>query len=76
MTTESEWYYYHQYRLLAARGMVKHLTCPDCGSNLITRIRKDDDDVWLWCAADDAWTRPGLDVFTQIKAVVREHTLD
>lgn len=71
------WHYFHTYRRLANEGRVKYLTCPDCDTRLDTRLRPNDDtdSLWLWCATCDAWTKPGLDLFDQVKAVVHEHLL-
>lgn len=67
-----EWSIFHEYRHLSAQGKVKPLTCPDCDNDLIT-VLSDNDEPALWCFFCDTLIRPGLDVYDQIRAVVREH---
>lgn len=68
----SDWQYFHAYRHLAEEGTVKHITCPDCGTKMVTRMGEDDEPV-LWCYTDDTILKPGLDLIHQIRAVVNEH---
>jgi hypothetical protein len=74
---EQQWSVYHSFRHLVDEGRVKPLVCPDCDTPVATRIRRYselEDEPWLWCPTCDAWTRPGLDLYSRILAVVREHT--
>lgn len=68
-----EWELVHAYRHLADEGKVKHITCPDDGEKLISRIGDDDSPVF-WCPTCDTMIRPGLDMRDQMRAVVMEHT--
>ncbi|AXG66137.1 hypothetical protein SEA_ANNADREAMY_13 [Streptomyces phage Annadreamy] len=67
-----EWSIFHEYRHLADSGKVKHLQCPDCTGHLITRLGTEDEPV-LWCPSCDTRIQPGLDLYDQIRAVVKEH---
>ena len=69
-----EWSIFHSYRRLAEEGKVKLIQCPDCQGNLTTRLGEDDNPL-LWCSKCDVKIRPGLDIYDQIKAVVREHNV-
>lgn len=72
---EQEWWVYHTYRRLADEGKVRHLLCPDCETQLVTRLNSAEgsEDVWLWCSFCDSMKRPGLNIYAQILAVVKEH---
>jgi len=67
-----EWSIFHNYRRLAQDGKAKPLTCPDCDNQLFTQADENNDPI-LWCIACDTKILPGLDMYDQIKAVVREH---
>jgi len=69
-----EWKYFHRYNDLAHEGRVKFLSCPDCSTNLVSQMDNNADPV-LWCCVCDVIIRPGLDLYDQIRAVVREHHL-
>lgn len=69
-----EWHYFHEYRRLSEEGKVKHLSCPDCNNKLTTVLGTGDEPV-LWCAVCDTLIKPGLDVYDQIRAVVKEHNV-
>lgn len=67
-----EWSDVHEYRRLADYGLVKHLTCPnDDDGQLMSRIGDNDDPVF-WCPVCDTVITPGLDMISQIRAVVSE----
>ncbi|XAO35212.1 hypothetical protein SEA_FRANCOB_12 [Streptomyces phage Francob] len=70
-----EWYLFHEYRRLADKGKAKHLVCPDC-NNKLTTVLGTDDEPRLWCVQCDTIIKPGLDVYDQIRAVVKEHNLE
>lgn len=70
-----EWSYFHSYRKLAENGKVKFLQCPDCSATLVTMGDEDNNPV-LWCSHCDSTIRPGLDLYDQIRAVVREHNVE
>lgn len=69
-----EWYYFHAYNHLASEGKVKPLSCPNCDTKLAT-VLGDNDEPALWCRICDTLIKPGLDVYDQIRAVVKEHNV-
>jgi hypothetical protein len=70
-----EWKYFHAYRNLAEDGKVKFLQCPDCSSTLVTQPGPNEEPQ-LWCYTCDSAIKPGLDVYDQIRAVVKEHEIE
>jgi hypothetical protein len=65
---------FHAYNNLVDDGLVKPLTCPDCEHPLITRATEDGDPLLacVWC---DTITQPGLGLYSQVLAVVKEHNV-
>jgi hypothetical protein len=71
----------HSYKKLSDNDMVKPLTCPDCGSaySIIARWTKDrviEEIPGLHCYACNSTVIPGLEVLSNIRAVVKEHSYD
>ena len=64
----------HTYNLLAAQGDAAPLVCPDCNNKFISTIDVNSYESLpaLYCLACNATTRPGLDFWDQIRAVVLE----
>src|ERR1044072_3494560 len=67
------WADFHKYSRLAREGIVPALECPDCQNNLIVRTKFDaSSDLYLWCAVDDKYIKPGLEMHHQIKSAIKE----
>jgi uncharacterized C2H2 Zn-finger protein len=64
---------FHRYNNLADEGTVKQLTCPDCDQVYVTRCTEDGEPLLacVWC---DTIVKPGLRLYQQVLAVVREHS--
>lgn len=64
---------FHSYNQLVAEGKTKPLTCPDCNNRYVTRITEDGDPLLacVWC---DTIIQPGLRLYQQVLAVVKEHS--
>lgn len=64
---------FHAYNRLADAGLVKQLTCPDCDQVYVTRITENLDPVLacVWC---NTLAQPGLRLYNDVLAVVREHS--
>jgi RNase P subunit RPR2 len=76
MTVDEQWMLWHRYRLLVKEEKVRAISCPDCDTALITRVKGTVDDTpHLWCHICDTFLRPGLDVYSRVRAVVTEHYL-
>jgi hypothetical protein len=65
---------FHMYNNLADAGIVKKLECPDCDQAYVTRITEDGDPLLacVWC---NTITQPGLRLYQQVLAVVKEHNV-
>lgn len=70
-----EWSVFHNYRHLVDDGKAKSLKCPNCDGILVTQPDIDADPL-LWCILCDVRFHPGLDLYSQIRAVVMEHHTD
>jgi hypothetical protein len=47
------------------------LGCPDCGYNLIVRMKPDaSPDLRLWCPVCDTYILPGLEMHHQVKRII------
>lgn len=66
---------FHRYNKLAKQGLVKPLACYTCRTTYILRVTEDDEPV-LQCLLCDALIQPGLRLYQEICAVVKEHYLD
>jgi len=62
---------FHLYNRLARRRLVKPLT-HSCGNEFLLTIGKDDAPV-LKCVHCNTLTFPGLKMYSDIEAVVKEH---
>lgn len=67
----------NSYASLVEVGKARPLVCPDCERNgvvqrYIVRIGGDGEPV-LWCPTEGSFLTPGLDLYSQIRAVVMEH---
>lgn len=71
-----EWSTFHRYRNLVNEGKAREILCPEDGAGLISRIHGKDDDPHFWCPACEAFTKPGLNVYSQMQAVVSEHFME
>lgn len=63
--------YYHKYNKLVRRGLTKPLT-HRCGTEYTLRATEDAEPV-LQCFGCNTMVQPGLALYEQIKAVVKEH---
>lgn len=63
---------FHKYNRLVRRGLVKPLTCPVCETEYVLRVSEHDDPV-LQCFPCDSLTQPGLNLWNNVQAVVKEH---
>lgn len=63
---------FHQYNKLVRRGYVKPLACPICETEYVLRVSVDDDPV-LQCFSCNTLTQPGIRLWDQVRAVVKEH---
>lgn len=72
----NKWRIIHSYQNIVDDGNARPLRCPDDDAVLVSTMdihdRSNPDPV-LWCGACDKRIRPGLDVWDQITAVVKEH---
>lgn len=68
----NQWKLLHTYNALAEQNVASPLVCPDCNNGVVPIIdAKSDEPVpALYCLTCDAVSRPGLDFWDQIKAVV------
>lgn len=64
---------FQRYRRLVDAGMVKPLTCGKCEQEYILRASEDGDPL-LQCLNCDRMVQPGLRLYDQVCAVVREHS--
>lgn len=62
---------YHRYNKLVRRGMAKPLT-HGCGHEYTLRL-SEDNDVVLQCTDCNTLVQPGLRLYNDVQAVVREH---
>jgi hypothetical protein len=72
----NKWILIHTYQNLAEDGKASPLKCPDCDGPLISMIDSVDtknEDPVLWCPSCDHRSKPGLDFWDQVTAVVKEH---
>jgi ribosomal protein L37AE/L43A len=72
MALDEDFDYFHKYRRLARRGLVKPLTCPKCGTEYITRLGPQDL-LLLNCTTCDVDVKPGAHTMNNVRAVVGEH---
>lgn len=63
--------YFHKYNKLVRRGLTKPLT-HRCGEEYTLRATEDGDPV-LQCLNCQSLIQPGLNIYDQIRAVVKEH---
>lgn len=71
----NKWILIHTYNNLVEDGKANALRCDDDNQLLIPMIDADEDsdDPVLWCPSCDTIRRPGINVWDQISAVVKEH---
>lgn len=64
---------FHAYNNLADAGYVKQLTCPHCDQVYVTRMTEDAEPLLacVWC---NTIIQPGLKLYQQVLAVVKEHS--
>lgn len=62
---------FHDYRRLVRRGLAKPLTCRHCGNELTLMIGKKDEPV-LKCFFCNILVKPGLGMYNDLRAVVKE----
>lgn len=65
---------FHSYMKLARRGYCTPLTCRHC-SNEQTVMRGDDDEPRLHCFYCGVTVTPGLNMYDQMVAIVKEHII-
>ena len=70
-----DWQIWHKHRHLVNSDKANPLLCPDCQTNLVTRIYLDDYSPWLYCCTCDSFKKPGLNLYNNVKAIVQEHYL-
>lgn len=63
---------FHRYRRLSKRGIVKPLSCPDCHEEYTLRASEAGDPV-LQCFFCGTLVQPGLRLYNEVEAVVKEH---
>ncbi len=64
--------YFHKYNKLVEKGYTKPLTCT-CGEAYTLRATEDGDPL-LQCFSCNSIVQPGLGIYDNIKAVVKEHS--
>lgn len=71
----NKWVLLHTYNSLAENGQAAFILCPDDGLKLVPIIDPDEEEPIpaLYCGRCDSITRPGLDLWQQIRAVALEH---
>lgn len=62
---------FHRYNALVRRGAAKPLTCNSCDYTYVLRATEDGEPV-LQCFSCGALVQPGLNMYTDIKSVVKE----
>lgn len=68
------WKTLHTYEVLANNGKAAPILCPEDKVALKTRAKgKNLVDPYLWCSACGSYNKPGLDLITKIRNVVKEH---
>lgn len=65
-------HYFHMYNRLVRRGFVKPLTCSYCEQPYTLRATHDAEPV-LQCFTCNSLVQPGLNMYNDVKAVVKEH---
>lgn len=63
---------FHRYRRLVRRGLAKPLECPDCKEEYTLRTTEDGEPV-LQCFYCGALVQPGLRLYNEVEAIVKEH---
>lgn len=63
---------FHKYNTLVRRKLVKPLMCPDCQEPYTLRCTEDGDPV-LQCFYCYSLVQPGLRLYNDVRAIVREH---
>lgn len=63
---------FHKYNRLVRRELVRPLTCPDCSFTYTLRATEDGEPV-LQCFMCNTLVQPGLRLYNDVLAVVREH---
>lgn len=61
---------FHRYNRLVRRGLAKPLV-DSCGNEFVLRVTEDNEPV-LQCAFCNTYTQPGLAMYEDIRAVVKE----
>jgi len=69
--TSPEWETFHLYNRLVRRGLTKPLT-HSCGEEFTLTLGEDDRPA-LKCFMCGTTTYPGLNMYSDIRAVVKEH---
>ena len=69
---ELEFKYFHLYNRLVRRQLVKPLACRHCDNPFTLRADENDQPV-LRCYFCSTTVLPGLDLYRQVRAVVKEH---
>lgn len=74
MAETNKWKLIHSYRNLVERGDAPAIRCPNCTNNLISVIDPDVDEPVpaLWCPFCDKTVKPGVGLWDQISAAVRD----
>lgn len=62
---------FHRYNRLVRRGVTKPLACQHCDRPMTLRLGEEDKPV-LYCAYCNVTVLPGLKMFEDINAVVKE----
>jgi NAD-dependent SIR2 family protein deacetylase len=65
---------FHRYNRLVEQGLVKPLRCPSCDTVYVTRISEDADPL-LQCFGCGSLIQPGLRLYSDVLAVVKEHNV-
>jgi hypothetical protein len=66
------WEDFHKHNRMVRAEECPALECPDCHNNLIVRTKPDaSSDLFLWCAVDDIYIQPGMEMHHQIKNTIR-----
>lgn len=68
----NEWILYNTYRRLVTEGKARAIRCPECTTEF-TGARDKDLEFIMRCYGCGFVFEPGLDMWSQIRAVVSEH---
>lgn len=70
-----KWTLVRRFNRLAVAGLVAPICCPDCKREVVFLIGEGDDPI-MYCTWDGGTFLPGLQFWSDMRAVVKEHYLE